>query len=142
MEEKPLYPFGFGLSYTQFEYESIKLEPSENGNITAMVHVKNTGKRDAQEVVQLYLGWNGVAFRTPLQALKAFERVTIAAGQSAEVRIPITPAMRRVVDPEGKSVDAAANIEVIAAGACPIERSIQLGAAHFVSTRLAGNAGS
>jgi len=83
----PLYPFGYGLSYTQFQYNNLRLSSSsisQNDNVTVNVDVKNIGKRDGDEVVQVYLKYpDGV------QRLKGFKRVFIKSGETKTVSIPI-----------------------------------------------------
>lgn len=93
VSNQPLYPFGYGLSYTHFEYSGVALNDtvmSPNGGITASVTVKNTGKRDGYEVVQLYIRDRAASIIRPLQELKGFQKVFIKAGQSVKVDFPIT----------------------------------------------------
>ena len=90
----PLYPFGYGLSYSEFEYSDFTLsanEMTQDGTITASVTVTNKGKYDADEIVQLYIrDLVGTTVR-PVKQLKGFERVHIAAGKSCNVDFVITP---------------------------------------------------
>ena len=89
----PLYPFGFGLSYTSYEYSPVTLSTSEmpvNGSVTASVTVKNTGDRDGDEIVQLYIHDIYATSTRPVKELKGFKKVHIAAGQSAQVDFTIT----------------------------------------------------
>jgi beta-glucosidase len=91
-KDKPLYAFGYGLSYTTFAYEGLKLSDSKvnaNGWVEATVTVKNTGKRASDEVVQLYVQHLGSAVTRPQLALKGFKRVHIDAGQSADVKLEL-----------------------------------------------------
>ncbi|RKS19058.1 beta-glucosidase [Flavobacterium endophyticum] len=94
MDEKngPLYPFGFGLSYTQFEYSDIKLNKTDldaSGTITATVTVKNTGKTEGAEVVQLYIRDLVGSISRPLKELKGFEKIKLKAGESKTVSFTI-----------------------------------------------------
>ena len=87
-----LYPFGYGLSYTTFSYSDVKLSANEmakNGSITATVTVTNTGKRDADEVVQLYVRDLVASIARPVKELKGFERIHLAAGESKTVTFTI-----------------------------------------------------
>ena len=91
----PLFPFGFGLSYTTFDYANLKLSKSTislSDSITIKATVKNTGNYDGEEVVQLYIRdefGNGVA--RPVKQMKGFEKVMISKGTSKEVTFTIHP---------------------------------------------------
>jgi beta-glucosidase len=87
---KPLYPFGFGLSYTTFSYLDLKTSKATlSDSMTVSVNVKNTGQRDGEEVVQLYVSYPGSKVERPLKQLKGFKRVFIPAGQTLNVDIPL-----------------------------------------------------
>jgi len=87
---KPLYPFGFGLSYTSFEYSNLKVsKPTLTDSILVSVNVRNTGSRDGDEVVQLYVSYPDSKVERPRQQLKGFKRVFIAAGKTKTVQIPL-----------------------------------------------------
>ena len=93
---EPLYPFGYGLSYTSFAYSDIKLsapELTDKGEITAEVTVTNTGKRDGTEIVQLYIRDLVGSITRPVKELKGFERISLKAGESKSVQFKITPEM-------------------------------------------------
>ncbi|GHT01135.1 glycosyl hydrolase [Bacteroidia bacterium] len=87
-----LYPFGYGLSYTQFAYEVVNAKPqiALNETLTVEVKVTNTGKLDGDEVVQLYVSHPDREGLKPLYALKGFERVFIKAGQSQTVKFALS----------------------------------------------------
>lgn len=88
----PLYPFGYGLSYTSFSYSDVKLDKTSmniNGEITATVTVTNTGKYDGSEVVQLYLRDLVGSVTRPVKGLKGFEKIFLKAGESKEVSFKI-----------------------------------------------------
>ncbi len=92
----PLFPFGFGLSYTTFEYSPITLSSKEltpNGMIKASVTVSNTGVYDGEEVVQCYVRDLVGSVTRPVKELKGFEKVMIKAGESKEITFTITPDM-------------------------------------------------
>ncbi|PQJ76589.1 glycoside hydrolase family 3 N-terminal domain-containing protein [Polaribacter glomeratus] len=96
LEDGPLYPFGFGLSYATFEYPDIKLSSSEitpNSEITASVTVKNTGTVKAKEVVQMYLKDEIGSVTRPDKELKGFEKIELNPGESKTVTFTITPKM-------------------------------------------------
>lgn len=90
----PLYPFGYGLSYTTFSYSDIKLSSTTldaKGELTASVTVTNTGKYDGAEVVQLYIRDLVGSVTRPVKELKGFEKTFIKAGESKNVSFKITP---------------------------------------------------
>ena len=85
---EPLYPFGFGLSYTTFDISAPKLDKttmSVDGSITVSVTVKNTGNRDGAEVVQLYIRDLVGTITRPVKELKGFQKVMLKAGETKEV---------------------------------------------------------
>ena len=89
----PLFPFGFGLSYTQFSYSNLQISPGSvdgTGDVTVSATVTNTGTRAGSDVAQLYLGDPSAAGEPPRQ-LAGFQRVTLAAGASTPVSFTITP---------------------------------------------------
>lgn len=83
---KPLYAFGYGLSYTTFAYSNLTVK-QENGEVIATVNVQNTGALDGDEVVQLYMSLPGSLRVRPIHALKAFKRVHIKAGETVTVTL-------------------------------------------------------
>lgn len=104
----PLYPFGYGLSYTTFAYDNLKLSQDkmhiDGEKITATINVKNTGNYDADEVVQLYIRDLVASISRPVKELKGFQRIHLAAGESKEVSFDITPEMLKFYNAELKHV--------------------------------------
>lgn len=97
----PLYPFGFGLSYSNFDYSDVKLSSTQidaNGELTASVTVTNKSKVDGTEVVQLYIRDIVGSVTRPVKELKGFEKVFIKAGESKTVNFKITPEMLKFYD--------------------------------------------
>ncbi|GAB2617215.1 glycoside hydrolase family 3 protein [Streptomyces capparidis] len=91
----PLYPFGHGLSYTQFRYGTPKLSApaiGKNGKVTVTVPVTNSGKRDGDEVVQLYVHQRDSRDKQPVKELRAFEKVHLKAGQTKNVKLTLKAA--------------------------------------------------
>lgn len=94
-KNSPLFPFGFGLSYTQFEYSQVQLSATtlnRGESITATVEVKNTGAVKGKEVVQLYLQDPYASATRPVKELKGFQMVDLEPGERKEVRFTITEA--------------------------------------------------
>jgi beta-glucosidase len=105
-EGTPLYPFGYGLSYTNFAYSDLKLPEesiSAGSPLTALVKVTNTGKLGGDEVVQLYLKFPSVP-GAPLKALRGFERVHLEAGASRQVKFDLKPRDLSMVTEAGEPV--------------------------------------
>jgi beta-glucosidase len=91
---EPLFPFGYGLSYTTFAYSGLKVEKDADGGLDVQVTIKNTGSVDSDEVPQVYLGAPseippGVQF--PVRALVAFDRIPLAAGEAKTVTLHVAP---------------------------------------------------
>lgn len=106
----PLFPFGFGLSYTKFRYANLRLEPASipvNGKTRVSVDVTNTGERAGDEVVQLYIRDEISSVTRPIKELKGFQRLNIKPGETRSVSFSIGPQelqfynreMKRVVEP-------------------------------------------
>ncbi len=100
---KPLYPFGYGLSYSTFEYSDLKIKSkSKKGkNVIVSAVVKNAGTRDGEEVVQCYVSHNADAFKKPIRALKGFQRIFLKAGESRQVYFTLTQEELSIVSEEG-----------------------------------------
>ena len=94
VSNEPLYPFGYGLSYTKFEYGDLKLSSTQakgNQTITASIMLKNTGKYDGSEVVQMYIRDLVGSVTRPVKELKGFQKIALKAGESKTVTFTITP---------------------------------------------------
>jgi beta-glucosidase len=110
MPVTPLFPFGFGLSYTEFQISNLQLSSPSipvNGSLKVTVEVRNTGKRTGDEVVQLYIRDVLASIARPVKELKGFERVTLQPGETRHVTFTLTQRelgfhnqeMRFVVEP-------------------------------------------
>lgn len=128
----PLYPFGFGLSYTKFTYSNLKLSKTKinkNESVAAELTVTNSGKVAGDEVVQLYLTHKNGSAEDPLYSLKGFKRINLKPGASQTVKFIITPGMMKVVNDKEESVLNSGDIKISLAGSLPSKRSAELGAA-------------
>ena len=91
---EPLYPFGYGLSYTKFEYGDVKVSANTlkgNQKLTVSINVKNTGAVTGKEVVQLYIRDEVGTITRPVKELKGFQKIELAAGESKNVSFEVTP---------------------------------------------------
>jgi beta-glucosidase len=125
-----LYPFGFGLSYTTFNYSNLKLSKTtagKNETIQAEAIVSNTGKYKGDEVVQLYIT-HQVVDNAPIIALKSFKRITLSPGQSQKISFTVTPDLLKLIDAGGNSVFIPGKVKIFIGGSSPGKRSEELGA--------------
>ena len=98
---QPLFPFGFGLSYSNFEYNNLQFDKKQLAkNNSTMVYctVKNTGSRDGEEVVQLYIHPLLSSVAQPVKLLKGFQRIFLKAGEEKKIGFNITPELLKVLD--------------------------------------------
>jgi beta-glucosidase len=136
MEKEPLYPFGFGLSYTKFSYSNLKLSAEKikkGGSVTSTCSVTNSGKIAGDEIVQLYIKDLHSTFRVPIQSLKGIKKIHLEPGSSQEISFTVTPEMMSSVDEAGASLLEKGDIQLTIGGASPGKRSIDLGAAEFLT---------
>ena len=122
---EPLYPFGYGLSYTNFEYSNLKFSKDSlaaSDDLAASVDVKNTGKMAGDEVVQLYLAHPAVE-GVPLRALAGFKRVHIAPGATEHIQITVPNRQLSIVDADGTRKIAPGEIKVWVGGGQPVTRN-------------------
>ncbi len=107
---EPLFPFGYGLSYTTFKFENLRLEPTQiqtGGTAKVSVDVTNTGSREGDEVPQMYIHQKIASVTVPVKELRAFQRITLKPGEKKTVEFTITPDtlsmfntdMHKVVEP-------------------------------------------
>jgi len=90
IDNTPLYPFGHGLSYTNFTYNNLKVDSSNSNNIKVSVTVENTGKYSGEEVVQLYIQDPVASIVRPVKELKGFEKISLSPGSSKTVTFSLT----------------------------------------------------
>jgi beta-glucosidase len=110
MPATPLWEFGFGLSYTKFEYSNLQIKPMETGDygeVSVNVDIKNTGARSGKEIVQLYIRDLIASVTVPVKELKGFRKIMLKPGEQQTVEFKIkhddlslyNKSMERVVEP-------------------------------------------
>lgn len=118
----PLYGFGFGLSYTTFKYDNLKISNVlKSKEATVSVKVTNTGKRAGDEVAQLYIINKDNGIKTAIKALKGFERLNLKPGESKTVQFTLTPDDLSYITQDGAAVQFKGNIEIAVGGHQPGE---------------------
>ena len=129
MQAEPLYPFGFGLSYTAFRYAGLKLEKPAvpAGEVVGLsVEVRNEGKRAADEIVQVYLTDLEASVRVPLHQLVGFARVHLKPGRARSVSFRIEAKQMSLIDEEGRRILEPGRFRVCVGGRQPDARSQSL----------------
>ncbi len=129
VDNEPLYPFGYGLSYTTFRYSDITLDKTvmgQDGSVTATVSVTNTGKRDGAEVVQLYIRDLVGSITRPVKELKGFEKVFIKAGESKTISFKITPELLRFYDYDLNHVAEPGDFNIMIGGSSQAVKTARL----------------
>lgn len=122
---EPLYPFGYGLSYTSFAYGNVHVdhdEVSADGTVSVSVDLTNTGSRAGDEVVQLYLTHRDLA-GAPLRALNGFRRVHLEPSQTVTLTFPLHDRSLGVVDEAGAHRILPGSVEVWVGGGQPVTRA-------------------
>ena len=131
MTEEPLYPFGFGLSYSTFTYGDPILSSKvirRNEGLTCRVNVTNTGSVNADEIVQLYLTDLEASVTVPRFALKGFQRVTLETGQTKTVAFKLSPEDMALVNDKGQRIVEPGRFKITIGGCSPGARGMAMGA--------------
>lgn len=123
---EPLYPFGYGLSYTSFKYTNLKTTAFK-GKVTATVNVTNTGEKDGDEVVQLYVSHQSAGIKTAIRSLKGFKRISLKAEETKTVSFMLNQKDLSMMDANGKSVQNKGIVEISVGNGQPLKNSISKG---------------
>jgi beta-glucosidase len=126
IENSPLYPFGYGLSYTQFSYSDVQLSDStltDDGSITASVTLTNSGDRAGEEIVQLYIRDLTGSITRPVKELKGFQRLALNAGESKQVAFSITPELLKFYNADLKWTTEPGDFLVFIGGNSDVENN-------------------
>ena len=129
VDNEPLYPFGYGLSYTTFQYSDIALSMptlGKDGSVTAVVTVTNTGKHDGAEVVQLYIRDLVGSITRPVRELKGFNKIFLRAGESKTVFFKITRDLLRFYDYELNYVAEPGDFDIMIGGSSQAVKTARL----------------
>jgi beta-glucosidase len=126
---KPLYPFGYGLSYTNFAYSSLSLSSSSiaaGSSLQVSVLVHNSGTWEADEIVQMYLKDLEASVRVPICQLAGFRRVHLNPGESTEVCFTVTPRQMALIRDNGECILEPGKFRIFVGGSQPDARSTEL----------------
>lgn len=141
MAEEPLYPFGYGLSYTIFTYSDLtvsdrELATTDQKDLEVSVTVTNTGKRAGEEVVQLYLSAPGAGVTTPKWELKGFERVALQPEEKKTVQFSLSRRQLGSINQEGDCFLEPGRYRIYVGGRQPDDRSRQLTGSEVLTAEV------
>lgn len=129
LEHEPLFPFGYGLTYTRFEYSQLQLSQPQLRTDEALVvtaTVRNAGQRASDEVVQLYVSDVEASCRVPHRDLRGFRRIHLAPGESRSVSFTLTPRDLSLINEAGERVLEPGKFRITIGGSQPDARSVAL----------------
>lgn len=119
MEFYPLYSFGYGLSYTTFNYSGLKTSINEDGSVNIQAKVTNTGKQEGDEVIQLYVTDMYASVKTRVMELKDFDRITLKPGESRDVSFTLTPYQLSLLNDNMDRVVEPGDFKIMVGGSSP-----------------------
>ncbi len=118
---KPLYGFGYGLSYTTFQYDDLVVSPNvkQGQKLTITAKITNTGKMDGEEVAELYLSHVNTTVKAPIRALKGFDRIFLKAGETKVIKFELSPQDLSLIDVHGAAIQPKGKLKVTVGGRQP-----------------------
>lgn len=125
---EPLYPFGYGLSYTSFSYSNLQLSAesvARDQGLTISATVQNTGPRAGDEVVQLYLNPMAISTLAPIRQLRGFERISLAPGEVRTVSFTLTPGQIASINEAGQAVVEPGQYQLTVGGRQPRSQDLE-----------------
>jgi beta-glucosidase len=131
ISEEPLYPFGFGLSYSNFEYSDLQLDKTTlaiGDSLNVKLTLTNSGDSDSAEVAQFYLTDIQASTIVPFHHLIGFERVVLKVGESKTLKFTVTPEMMSFYNDEGELTLEPGEFRLEVGGCSPSKRGQDLGA--------------
>jgi beta-glucosidase len=140
MTEEPMYPFGYGLTYSKFDYGTLQTSTQnvkKGQSMTVETTVTNKGSKASDEVIQLYISHPGAGENEPLYSLKGFQRINLAAGASKVVKFTVTPDMLSLVNDNGETLETTGKVTFYMGGSSPMQRSETLGIAKPATGNVA-----
>ncbi|GAB3855100.1 glycoside hydrolase family 3 protein [Hymenobacter terrigena] len=140
-KDTPLYPFGYGLSYTAFNYSNLKVAATAATGqpVTVSVEVQNRGRRAGDEVVQLYVRHPDAGGRVALHALEGFRRVALQAGEKKTVQFTLTPRQLSRLNVQAQRAELPGRVQLFAGGGQPLSQSLADGRVLKAEVTLTGS---
>lgn len=142
MDLDPMYPFGFGLSYTKFNYGDVKTDKtiiSKNETVKVQVNITNSGDVKSDEVVQMYISDIEASVTVPNFKLINTERITLGGGASQNIEFELTPENFEIIKEDGTKTIEPGTFKIYIGGSSPMPRSMELGAPKMAELEITIN---
>jgi beta-glucosidase len=139
MEDDPMYPFGFGMSYSEFSYGKAEVSSgvvSEESPVQLSVEVSNTGAVKSDEVVQLYVKDLKASVQVPNFQLAGVRRISLDPNETRKVTFQLSHNMFEMVNESGDRIVEPGDFKVFVGGSSPMKRSFELGAPKMAETMI------